>query len=134
MSENSHIPFTFNAIEDEDDEEQEKPAEIGNENETPEIKQTEANVNDDEPMPEIKNEENMNNGSPNDDETASQKGNTDADDAKELADGEIADLSGDESKATDAPETIDLGKFSHMNSISNCYFIKINKFYFKFSP
>lgn len=63
---------------------------------------------DDEPMPEAKTDENFNNGSPNDD-TASQKGNNEADDSKELAEGELADLSGDESKA-DAPETIDLGK------------------------
>lgn len=31
------------------------------------------------------------------------------DNNKELAEGEIADLSGDDSKAADAPETIDLG-------------------------
>lgn len=64
---------------------------------------------DDEPMPENINNENLNNGSPVE-ETESQKGNNEFDDAKELADGEIADLSGDESKAADAPETIDLGK------------------------
>ena len=66
---------------------------------------------DDEPMAEVKTDENLNNGSPND-ETASQKGNNEADDSKELAEGELADLSGDESKATDAPETIDLGMTS----------------------
>lgn len=60
-------------------------------------------------MTEAKTDENLNNGSPND-ETESQKGNNEADDSKELAEGELADLSGDESKATDAPETIDLGK------------------------
>lgn len=61
-------------------------------------------------MAEAKPDENLNNGSP--DETESQKGTNEADDSKELADGEIADLSGDESKAADAPETIDLGKIS----------------------
>lgn len=65
-------------------------------------------IDDDEPMAEVKTDENLNNGSP-DDETASQKGNNEADDGKELAEGELADLSGDESKA-DVPETIDLGK------------------------
>lgn len=59
-------------------------------------------------MPETKPNENLNNGSP-EDEAEPQKANND--DSKELADGEIADMSGDESKAADAPETIDLGKF-----------------------
>lgn len=43
-------------------------------------------------------------------ETESQKDNNE-DKNKELAEGEIADLSGDDSKAADAPETIDLGFF-----------------------
>lgn len=41
-------------------------------------------------------------------ETESQK-DINEDNNKELAEGEIADLSGDDSKAADAPETIDLG-------------------------
>lgn len=41
-------------------------------------------------------------------ETESLKDNNE-DNNKELAEGEIADLSGDDSKAADAPETIDLG-------------------------
>lgn len=61
-------------------------------------------------MPEVKTDENLNNGSP-EEETESQKGNNEADDSKELADGEIAELSGDDSKAADAPETIDLGMY-----------------------
>lgn len=96
--------------EDDDDEQQEKTAKTAIEiDATAEAKQTEGELNDDdEAMPE-KTNDNLNNGSP-DDETQSQTGNNDGDDSKELADGEIADLSGDESKA-DAPETIDLGMF-----------------------
>lgn len=73
----------------------------------PESKPTVEAVNDDdEPMAEEKNDENLNNGSPGE---VTQPQQNDGDDSKELADGEIADLSGDESKAADAPETIDLG-------------------------
>lgn len=69
-------------------------------------------------MPEIKIDENLNNGSPNV-EMASPKGNNEAEINKtELADGEIADLSGDESKANDAPETIDLGKLKYFWKLS----------------
>lgn len=89
-------------------------AEAVNENDNdvimPDAKPPVVMVNDDdEPMAEIKNDENLNNGSPEEEETQSQK--NEGDDSKELADGEIADLSGDESKAADAPETIDLGMF-----------------------
>lgn len=110
--------FIYNKADDEEDEEQqqqqqqEKVTEAVNENDNDvnmaDAKPAVVTVNDDdEPMAEIKNDENLNNGSPDDDETQSQK--NEADDSKELADGEIADLSGDESKAADAPETIDLG-------------------------
>lgn len=104
--------FCLLRTDDEDDgDQQEKPANIGTESEVAQTKQSAAESNDnDEPMPEIKSNENLNNGSP-EDGTESQKGNNDVDDNKELADGEIADMSGDESKAVDAPETIDLGKF-----------------------
>lgn len=67
-------------------------------------------------MPETKPNENLNNGSPEDD---AEPQKADNDDSKELADGEIADMSGDESKAADAPETIDLGKFG-------CFFLNVN--------
>lgn len=98
------------ADEEEDEEQAEKIVESGNDHEMAEAKQPVVTVNDDdEPMAETINDENLNNGSP-DEETQSQK--NDGDNSKELADGEIADLSGDESKAADAPETIDLGKFS----------------------
>lgn len=101
--------FPPKQIDDEDEEEPEKPSETGEDSEAiPEAKQPETVNDDDEPMAEAKTDENLNNGSPND-ENASQKGNNEADDSKELAEGELADLSGDESKATDAPETIDLG-------------------------
>lgn len=50
------------------------------------------------------------NDEPMDGKIESQKENN-ADNNKELAEGEIADLSGDDSKAADAPETIDLGIF-----------------------
>lgn len=103
--------FVAARIDDDDDEEQqEKSTKATNENDaSTEAKQTEGMLDDDETMPE-KTNDNLNNGSP-DDESQSQTGNNDGDDSKELADGEIADLSGDESKATDAPETIDLGMF-----------------------
>lgn len=109
--------------EDEEDEEhQEKVAEAGNENDVPETKPPVVTVtvnDDDEPMAEIKSDENLNNGSP-DEKTQSQK--NEADNSKELADGEIADLSGDESKAADAPETIDLGMFLEIKSFYNLKF------------
>lgn len=105
----------MNQADDEEDEEQQEkvPTEAVNENDNdasmPEAKPAVVAVNDDdEPMAEVKNDEGLNNGSPDEEETRSQK--NEADDSKELADGEIADLSGDESKAADAPETIDLGK------------------------
>lgn len=105
----------MNQADDEEDEEQQEKVstEAVNENDNdasmPEAKPAVVAVNDDdEPMAEVKNDEGLNNGSPDEEETRSQK--NEADDSKELADGEIADLSGDESKAADAPETIDLGK------------------------
>lgn len=89
----------------------------------PESKPAVVTVNDDdEPMPEVKNDENLNNGSPDEEETRSQKNETD--DSKELADGEIADLSGDESKAADAPETIDLGLYLNEKLNSRLFFVK----------
>lgn len=54
-------------------------------------------------------------------ETESQKENNE-DNNKDLAEGEIADLSGDDSKAAEAPETIDLGTYYHF-----CY--KCNELY-----
>lgn len=106
-------------IKDDEDEEgqQEKAAELGTDNDVqPDNKQSEVTVNDDdEPMAENKTDENLNNGSPNQ-EIESLKGNNEVDDGKELADGEIADMSGDESKAADAPETIDLGKLFNITT------------------
>lgn len=113
--------FLLKQIDDEDEEEQEKPSEIGEESVAiPETKQPETMNDDDEPMAEVKTDENLNNGSPND-ETVSQKGNNEPDDSKELAEGELADLSGDESKATDAPETIDLGMTSISSQFSHVF-------------
>lgn len=120
------------ADDEEDEEQQEKvPTEAANENDNdasmPESKPAVVTVNDDdEPMPEVKNDENLNNGSPDEEETRSQKNEAD-NDGKELADGEIADLSGDESKAADAPETIDLGLYFHWDKygIDNPVFRKI---------
>lgn len=78
-------------------------------------------------MPEIKADENLNNGSP-EDGAESRKGNNDADDSKELADGEINDMSGDESKPADAPETIDLGELILLNR-DWLMFILLHKFW-----
>lgn len=109
---NVYLLFLDEGEEDEEPQ-QAKPIENNNDDGEAEveIKQTEnLEVDADEAMPDAKNV----NGSP-DAETESQKDNIEADDSKELADGEIADLSGDESKQTNAPETIDLGKFKWQN-------------------
>lgn len=81
-----------------------KPDETGNDDALPDANQDD---NHDESMTESESVENLNNGSP-DDETQTQ--NNDIND-EELADGEIDDLSGDESEAADVPETNDFGKF-----------------------
>lgn len=103
----------FCQTDDEDDDGQLKSAEPGTETETPlDSKPSDVTENNnDEPIPEIKSDENLNNGSPAEGADP-QRDNNEADDSKELADGEIADLSGDESKPVDAPETIDLGMIS----------------------
>lgn len=87
----------------------------------PDAKPEEGLHDDDESMPENnKTDEGLSNGSPG--QIEAQKENNEADDSKELADGELLGESGDESKAADAPETIDLGKYLLRNSLADDLF------------